>query len=241
MTLKKKVTVSWSGGKDSAFALYKILQTGEYDVVALHTIINEQTRRVGMHGIREELMDQQANALGLPLTKLYLETSESHNAYNSLLKNYYQRCADDKIEGIVFGDIFLEDLKQFRESLLASSGLKGIYPLWKMDTKELIHDFLQSGFRTVICAANSALFSEQQLGETISQKFIEQLPTGVDPCGENGEFHTLVYGGPLFKRPLTFKRGEVVKKSYSFKKIDEKGRSETVESSFWFQDLLPAR
>jgi diphthamide synthase (EF-2-diphthine--ammonia ligase) len=116
MILKKRVTVSWSGGKDSAFALYKILQTGEYDVVALHTIINEQTRRVGMHGVREELMDEQAEAIGLPLTKLYLESSESHDAYNKLMNGYYQQCAYDKLEGVVFGDIFLEDLKQFRES-----------------------------------------------------------------------------------------------------------------------------
>jgi diphthamide synthase (EF-2-diphthine--ammonia ligase) len=104
----------------------------------------------------------------------------------------------------------------------------------------LIHDFLQAGFKTVICAANATLFSEHQLGETIDEKFIDQLPTGIDPCGENGEFHTLIYDGPIFKRPLIFKTGEVVKKSYSFKKINDGGRTETIDSSFWFQDLLPA-
>jgi uncharacterized protein (TIGR00290 family) len=239
-TSKKRVTISWSGGKDSAFALYKILQSGEYTVAGLHTIINEETRRVGMHGVREEMMDQQVEAIGLPLTKLYLESSESHQAYNALMTKYYQKCANDKIEGVVFGDIFLEDLKQFRETLLGPAGLEGIYPLWKMDTRGLIHDFLHTGFRTLICAANASLFSEQQLGKTIDQELIDQLPHSVDPCGENGEFHTFIYDGPIFKKALEFKRGETVKRTYSFKKINDQGSTETIDISFWFQDLLPS-
>jgi uncharacterized protein (TIGR00290 family) len=239
MTQKRKVTISWSGGKDSAFALYKVLQSGQYDVVGLHIVINEETKRVGMHGVREELIDQQSDSIGLPLTKLYLESSESHEAYNTLMKNYYKQCVNQKIDGVVFGDIFLEDLKQFRENLLASFGLQGIYPLWKMDTMKLINEFMDAGFRTLICAGNAKFFSESQLGKTIDKQWINQLPSSVDPCGENGEFHTLVYDGPIFKRPLERQTGEVVKKNYSFERTNESGNTEIIESSFWFQDLLP--
>jgi uncharacterized protein (TIGR00290 family) len=158
-----------------------------------------------------------------------------------LIKNYYEHIIQNEIEGVVFGDIFLEDLRQFRERMLTEAGLLGIYPLWKMDTRELMHDFLQAGFRTAICAANAKFFSEAELGKTIDLNFINQLPKEVDPCGENGEFHTLVYDGPLFKRPLEFERGEIVKKSYSFNVINDAGIPERLESQFWFQDFISSK
>jgi uncharacterized protein (TIGR00290 family) len=238
MDLKKKVTISWSGGKDSAFALYKVMLSGEFSITSLHTVINEETRRVGMHGVAEALIERQAEALGLPLTKLYLESSESHDAYSRLMTDYYQRCADNSIDAVVFGDIFLEDLKAFRENLLRPSGLEGIYPLWKIDTAVLMADFINAGFKTMICAANAAWFPASFAGSTIDHALVTALPAGVDPCGENGEFHTLVYDGPLFRRPVALKKGEVIRKTYSYQKVNDAGATEPVETAFWFQDLF---
>lgn len=191
-----------------------------------------------MHGIREELIERQAQSIGLPLTKLYLESSASHNAYEKLMKDFYQRCVHDGIQDVVFGDIFLEDLKKFREDLLQPFNLKGIFPLWKLDTHQLINEFIDTGFKTLLCAADANYFSSQQTGKTINKDFITHLPKGIDPCGENGEFHTFVYDGPIFKEPIQFKYGSVVKKTYSFKKNVE-NEIQTMESGFWFQDLLP--
>jgi uncharacterized protein (TIGR00290 family) len=235
---KMKVTISWSGGKDSALALYKILQSQKYEVVSLHTVISEENNRVGMHGIREELINEQAKSLGLPLTKLYLESSASHNAYEKLMKEFYQRCSENGIQAVVFGDIFLEDLKKFREDLLQPFNLKGIFPLWKLDTHQLINEFIDTGFKTLLCAADAKYFSSGEMGKTIDQNFLNNLPEAVDPCGENGEFHTFVYDGPIFRKPITFEFGDVVKKDYSFQKRSE-NEIQTVESGFWFQDLLP--
>jgi uncharacterized protein (TIGR00290 family) len=239
MDSKKKITISWSGGKDSAFALYKILQSGAFEVVGLHTVINEETKRVGMHGVRETLVERQAEALDLPLCKLYLESSESHGAYERLMKGFYTQCVDEHIDGVAFGDIFLEDLKVFREQLLRTSGLQGIFPLWKQDTTYLIAEFIRSGFKTLACAANAKYFSETQMGKTIDDAFVRQLPAEVDPCGENGEFHTFVYDGPVFKTPVSYGEGAVVRKTYIYHKTDATGASEKIENTFLFQDLLP--
>lgn len=239
MDLKKKVTISWSGGKDSAFALYHVLQSGTYEVAGLHIVINEETKRVGMHGVREALIERQAEALGLPLTKLYLESSESHGAYQQLMRSFYQQCVNHNIDAVVFGDIFLEDLKIFREALLRPSGLQGIFPLWQRDTGAMITDFIHCGFKTLICAANATYFPPAQMGKTIDDAFVRQLPAAVDPCGERGEFHTFVYDGPFFKIPVAYERGEVVSKTYTYHKTDDKGGSEKIETTFLFQDLLP--
>lgn len=239
MDLRKKVTISWSGGKDSALALYKILLSGDFEVTGLHTVINHDTKRVGMHGVHEKLIEEQAEAIGLPLTKLYLESSESHDAYKRLMEGYYQQCVKDSIRGIVFGDIFLEDLKVFRKDLLKTSGLQSFYPLWKIDTRILLEDFINSGFKTLICAASSQFFYAERMGKTIDKNFINTLPFEVDPCGENGEFHTFVYEGPIFKTSVAFRLGEIVRKTYSYQKINQDGITEKTENVFLFQDLLP--
>jgi uncharacterized protein (TIGR00290 family) len=238
MDSKKKVTISWSGGKDSAFALYKILKSGNYEVTGLHTVINEETRRVGMHGVREELIDEQAEALDLPLTKLYLEASENHTAYQNLVQIFYRSCEINNIEAVVFGDIFLEDLRQFRIGLLKPSGLEPILPLWQMNTGTLMDDFIDHGFKTIVCAADANLLAEEQVGKIIDQKFLSGLKPSVDPCGENGEFHTFVFDGPVFKYPVDFTKGEIVKKIYRYQRLNERGEKQRIESAFWFQDLL---
>ena len=239
MVSKKKITISWSGGKDSAFALFKILASGEYEVVNLHTVIDKDTKRVGLHGVREALIEQQANCLGIPLVKLYLTASNDHEAYASLMKCFYKVCAMDGISHIIFGDIFLEDLRLFRESLLVESFLIPGFPLWKIPTTMLLSDFMDADFKTVICSADAALFSSEQLGVVVDKHFQDALPDGVDPCGERGEFHTFVFDGPIFKKPVAFERGEIVKRGYAFNKTMEDGSVVKQETSFWFQDLLP--
>jgi uncharacterized protein (TIGR00290 family) len=239
MVLKKKVTISWSGGKDSAFALYKVLLSGEYDVVSLHTIFNEDNKRVGLHGVHERLIESQAAQIGIPLKKLYIASSADNKAFEKVSLEFYDQCKNDKIEAVVFGDIFLEDLRVYRETLLIPSGLEPIFPLWQCASEMLINDFVNTGFLTMICSADAKFFSREIVGATIDEKLIKELPVGVDPCGERGEFHTFVYDGPLFKKKVEFGVGDVVLKWYDYEKLNPDGHSVKQRSSFWFQDLLP--
>jgi uncharacterized protein (TIGR00290 family) len=234
----KKVTISWSGGKDSAFALYKTLASGEYDVVSLHTIINRQTRRVGLHGVHENLIEMQAQAIGIPLIRLYLESSESSESFEVLTRSFYTQCVREKITGVVFGDIFLEDLKAYRESLIRDFGLDGIFPLWQMEPSKLIADFINLGFQTVICSADASFFGKKHLGQQITHSFIESLPENVDPCGERGEYHTFVCAGPIFKRQVPVANGDVVLRWYDYQTKSEDGTNVKQRSAFWFQELF---
>jgi uncharacterized protein (TIGR00290 family) len=240
MGIKKKITISWSGGKDSAFALYRILLSGEYKVIHLHTVFSEDHHRVALHGVHESLIEQQARILKLPLVKLYLPSSENHEAYKELIKSFYRQCAKQGIEAVVFGDIFLEDLRIFRESMLRESGLHGIFPLWKADSKMLMDDFLNSGFKTVVCSANAKYFQKESLGKTIDEFFLKTLPPSVDPCGENGEFHTFVYDGPLFHEPVAHRLGKVISKHYDFNVTSGDGSIERQHTEFFFRELLAA-
>jgi uncharacterized protein (TIGR00290 family) len=237
MITKKKVTISWSGGKDSAFALYKVLASGEFEVVNLHTVIDQESKRVGLHGVRESLIEKQAEHLGLPLEKIYLPASNDHVVYKSIMQNFYRACAGHGIEGVVFGDIFLEDLRSFRIRLLDTTNLTASFPLWKIDSKVLVSDFIDIGFKTTLCAANANFFSAHQLS-LVDYKFLELLPAGVDPCGENGEFHTFVFDGPLFKKRIPITMGDLVKKAYSYQMKEPNGEIKLIETSFWFQDIL---
>lgn len=236
--MKKKVTISWSGGKDSAFALYKILSLQEFDVVNLHTVIDEQTKRVGLHGVSEELIEKQAQAIGLPLKKIYLPASDDHQVYTNVMDNFYHYCVQKGIDGVVFGDIFLEDLKTFRINLLKPTRLFASFPLWGMDSSIIVNDFIQAGFKSTICAADANLLSKQDVGKIIDRSFLTSLSAGVDPCGENGEFHSFVFDGPIFQHPIPVLIGDVVKKTYLYQKKNLNGEIESLESSFWFQDLL---
>lgn len=239
MGLKKRVTISWSGGKDSAFALYKILLSGEYAVVSLHTLINADTRRVGLHGVHEKVLELQAAAIGIPLEKLYLGSSDNHQAFEAVSKQFYARCVREHIEAVVFGDIFLEDLRHYRETLLAASGLEPVFPLWQIDSAVLIADFINAGFRTWLCAADARYFAEADMGRELDDAFIAALPADVDPCGERGEFHTLVVAGPYFKERLPVVRGGVVRQGYDFKKKNADGTLEAARAEFWFQEITP--
>jgi uncharacterized protein (TIGR00290 family) len=237
MVSKKKITISWSGGKDSAFALYKILLCGEYEVVHLHTVFNSDTKRVGMHGVHESLIEKQAEAIGLPLTKLYLPESNDHDKYKALMEKFYKNCFLEGISGVVFGDIFLEDLRDFRIGLLKPSHLDGIFPIWKIDSSKLMDDFLNVGFKTILCSAKTEYFDSDHLGKTITEDFVTEFSDKIDVCGENGEFHSFVYDGPLFKTPVPVVLGDVISKSYSYKVTLEDGTVNEQQTLFWFQDL----
>lgn len=236
---KQRVSISWSGGKDSAFALYKILHSDLYEIAHLHTVIGEDTRRVGLHGVPEDLIERQARALNLPLKKLYLKNSDNHDAYVDLMNSFYKEAREEGVAGIVFGDIFLEDLRKFREQLLKEEQLLPLFPIWKIESSQILNDFINAGFKTIICSADASLFGKHDLGKIIDHGFLNSVKDKIDPCGENGEFHTFVYDGPIFREKIQFDLGDVIKKSYSFKKKNEDGSLDECRSSFWFQDLKP--
>ncbi|SMO44973.1 Dph6-related ATP pyrophosphatase [Solitalea koreensis] len=233
----EKAAIFWSGGKDSAFALYKTLK-GEpsgfpFEVCYLVTTINEEFKRISMHGVREELLDAQSNSIGIPLKKMFVPDHCTNEDYEQQLLLTFEKLKTEGIRTIIYGDIFLEDLKIYRENLLSKAGLKGYFPLWKGDTSQLIHSFLAEGFQTIICCVKSDLLDKEQSGSIIDKQFIESLPATIDPCGENGEFHTFCFDGPIFKNRIAFEIGETVFKPYSFKTS-----ADLLRDGFWFTDLF---
>src|SRR5471030_2286692 len=185
---------NWSGGKDSSLALYYCLQNPEIDIKYLVTTVNDAVDRISMHGVRVELLIKQAESIGIPLYQIRLPEMPSMAEYDEAMRYHLQKFKDEGITHSIFGDIFLEDLKKYRDERLAEIGMTGIYPLWKRDTKELINEFLDLGFGTVIACTQARL--ERLACREITKELIEQLPADVDVCGENGEFHTFAFKGP---------------------------------------------
>jgi uncharacterized protein (TIGR00290 family) len=229
---KPQLFFNWSSGKDSSCALYKLIQQNDFQISTLLTTVGMETKRIGMHGLRESLLRRQAKAIGFPLEIIYLSSSASHDTYNKMMEEAMDQMKRKDIYNAAFGDIFLEDLRDYRERQLAKVGIKAHFPLWKRDTKELILEFIELGFKTKIVAANAALFNKDFVGQDITKELVYNLPEEVDPCGENGEFHTFCYDGPIFKSPVRFEEGEKVKKSYPNPTIGGK------EIDFWFCDLI---
>ncbi len=243
---KQQAIFNWSGGKDSALSLYKILHSEEYEIKCLLTSINEQFRRISMHGVREELLIQQAESIGIPLVKMYLPEMPSMDDYESVMKNTLLPLKNDGATNSIFGDIFLEDLRQYRENKLAELNLKGVFPLWKIPTKEIIHEFLDLGFKTITTCVNDKYLDKSFVGRIIDEDFLNDLPPNVDPCGENGEFHTFVYDGPIFKNPIPFKIGEIIYRKYTStapKDDDDYHCNDSTtdnpfDNGFWYCDLV---
>jgi len=237
--MSKKAIFCWSGGKDSAFALYKVLQEKEYEVTALFTTVNENFHRVSMHGVREELIERQAKSIGLPWFKMYVK--EGSNAeYEKNMEAFLLEQKANGIEHVIFGDIFLEDLRAYRDNNLAKVGMKGVYPLWKIDTKQLANDFINLGFKTILCCTNDAYLGEEEVGKIFTSDFVKHLPTNVDPCGENGEFHTFCYDGPIFKNKIEVTIKEKIYKPLELKTMKDHpalppDRPKTL--GFWFCEL----
>jgi len=182
-----------------------------FEVKCLLTTVNDEFKRISMHGVREELLDIQAEAIGIPLLKVRVKEG-TNEEYEEQMETAFLKAKSEGIDNVIFGDIFLEDLRVYRERNLAKVGMKGIFPLWKMDTTTLLNDFISRQFKTVICCTNDGYLGEEWAGREIDKSFIEQLPVGVDPCGENGEFHTFVHDAPVFSRPIDVRMGEVVER-----------------------------
>jgi uncharacterized protein (TIGR00290 family) len=209
--VKDKVILSWSGGKDSAIALYALLKSNRYEVVSLLTTVSKQYERISHHGVRVELLEQQAAALGIHLHKLYLPQSNcSLKDYETLMKKTMLEYRDKDVLTVAFGDVFLRDLREYRECNLAKVGMKVVFPNWQQDTTELFYKFITLGFRAYLTCVDSEKLGEVFAGRQVDADFIRDLPDGVDPCGENGEFHSFVYDGPIFQWPVGISIGEVV-------------------------------
>ncbi len=235
---KHKTYFNWSSGKDSALALYHILQNESYAVDELITTVNSHYNRVSMHGLRKELLIAQTNALNIPASLIELPEMPSMEVYEQKMLETVSSLKENGFTHSAFGDIFLEDLRTYRESQLAKQGLKTVFPIWKRDTKTLIHEFLDLGFKTIIVCANSKYFGEDFVGTVIDKNFIENLPKDVDPCGENGEFHTFCFDGPIFTNPIPFTIGEKVYREYDNPNTDDSiCKSDTY--GVWYCDLMP--
>lgn len=231
--MPNKAIFNWSGGKDSALALYHALNDSQFEVKELITTINADVERISMHGVRKTMLEKQVESIGLHLSIISLPGEVSMADYDQLMREELERVCSDDITHSIFGDIFLEDLRNYREQRLQEVGLKGHFPLWKRDTTALIKEFLSLGFRTIIVAVDGSKLDKSFVGRALDLAFISDLPEGIDPCGENGEFHSFVFDGPLFKQPIEFEMGEVVGKDYKLSQEDQ------LTVTYWFQDLIP--
>ncbi len=220
--MKDKVVLSWSGGKDSSLAHYYIQEAKACEIVALLTTVTDGYDRVSMHGVRRTLLERQAESLGLPLQKVYIPKDSTDKDYESRMKEVLLGYQDEDINSVAFGDIFLEDVRKYREEKLAQIGMEAIFPLWKRDTTELIRSFINLGFKAMITCVDSRVLDSSFAGRLINDDFVSTLPPHVDPNGENGEFHSFVFDGPIFKQRINVSTGEVV-----------------LRDSFCFCDLLP--
>ena len=216
----EKVVFAWSGGKDSALSLYEIRKNGEYEVVSLLTTITEEYDRISMHGVPRTLVERQARSLGLPIQEVFISKTSSNEEYDSKMSEVLTRFKQEGVSLVAFGDIFLEELRKYREDNLSKMGMKGVFPIWSRDTVELTKSFIALGFRAIITCIDTKVLDKRFVGRTLDEQFLAELPPDVDPCGENGEFHSFVFDGPIFKERIACTPGESV-----------------LRSSFYFCDL----
>ncbi|WP_188207193.1 Dph6-related ATP pyrophosphatase [Alkalibacillus aidingensis] len=216
----KKVVVSHSGGKDSMLALHRMIEQDDVEVVRILTTVNENFQRSSIHGIREELLELQAEYIGIPLQKVYLPKITTNEEYERLMSDAFREIEQDGISHIVFGDINLLDVREFREKQLEGINLEAIFPLWNEPTHELIHEFIELGYETLITTIDPKRVPDEFLGANLDHNMYKKLPEEVDPCGENGEFHTFVVNGPLFNKRLPVKFGTKVVEEEFYKYQD---------------------
>jgi uncharacterized protein (TIGR00290 family) len=220
-----RVLISWSGGKDSAYALYEFVRATGYEIEALFTTLTAGYDRISMHGVRRTLLKSQAESLGYPLDEILIPQQCTDDEYGQIMGTALQKYSKLGISGVVFGDLFLEDVRSYREEKLGSIGMKAIFPLWGMDTGELAQAFIDIGFRAIVVCVDTEVLDGDYVGREYDGQFLADLTKSIDPCGENGEFHTFVYDGPIFSSSIKLKRGE---------KVLREGR-------FYYCDLIPVR
>ncbi|MFA5117114.1 MAG: diphthine--ammonia ligase [Candidatus Omnitrophota bacterium] len=220
---KEKILFCWSAGKDSAMALYKLHSSGKYEIACLLTTVTEGYDRVGMHGVRRELLKKQVKELGIPCEEVFIPKDSSNGEYEARMQAVLSKYHELGVEKAAFGDIFLEDVAGYRLSRLAKIGMKAIFPLWGSNTSELALEFINTGFKAVITCVDTQFLDRQFCGKEFDKEFVASLPAGVDPCGENGEFHTFVFAGPLFTKNIDYDKGDIVLR----------------DNRFYYCDLLP--
>jgi uncharacterized protein (TIGR00290 family) len=237
----KKSIFNWSGGKDSALCLYHCLKDKDIEIKYLLTTLSEEFKRISMHGVRKELLQLQAQYLGIELKEIYLPESASLEIYDEIIQKAFEGFKDEGIEYSIFGDIFLEDLRKYREDKLAAVPMKGLFPLWKRPSTDLIKEFLALGFKTVVVCVSEKYLDKSFAGRIIDEDFLNDLPDNVDPCGENGEFHTFVFDGPIFKKKIDYELGEAVRREYKAESgdvDDSDNNKEEHNNIFWYRDIL---
>ncbi|HUQ79499.1 MAG TPA: hypothetical protein VM076_00100 [Gemmatimonadaceae bacterium] len=218
----RPTALSWSGGKDSALALHALLTDAAVDVQVLLTTVTDEYDRISMHGVRRSLLEDQAAALGIPLHIVRIPPAATNDQYEAAMRDALGELRSSGIEAMAFGDLFLVDVRAYRERLLNGSGIEPLFPIWGRPTAVLARTFVHDEFRAVLVCVDPRQIDVSHCGAEFDQSLLEALPASADPCGENGEFHTFVYDGPMFGRPIEAQRGDVV----------EKG-------GFVFCDLLP--
>ncbi|MDH5473630.1 MAG: adenine nucleotide alpha hydrolase [Gammaproteobacteria bacterium] len=221
--MKKKTLMSWSSGKDSAWALYQLQQNKEVDVVGLFCTVNKEFNRVAMHGVRLELLQKQAESVGLPLEVIEIPNPCSNAEYEKIMGQFVARAKNNSIKYFAFGDLFLEDIRNYREEKLQGSGIKALFPIWEIPTETFSREMISAGLRTVITCIDPRKLTEEFAGREFNGDFLTSLPETIDPCGENGEFHSFVFDVPMFKEKIAISVGEIVNRD-----------------RFVFADILPA-
>ncbi|HEX3820546.1 MAG TPA: ATP-binding protein [Candidatus Sulfotelmatobacter sp.] len=209
-SLKPKILLSWSSGKDSAWTLHVLRQRGDVEIVGLLTTINTHFQRVAMHGTRYALLQMQAKAAGIPLWEIPLPWPCNNETYEQAMSAACASAVEKGISAIAFGDLFLEDVRRYREDRLRGTGLQPLFPLWDLNTRGLIEEMIDAGLRARIICADPTKLSSDFLGRDLDHELVRRMPAGVDPCGENGEFHTFAYSGPMFSQSIPIKSGESV-------------------------------
>ncbi|WP_264537587.1 diphthine--ammonia ligase [Flavobacterium sp. N1736] len=240
----KKAIFNWSSGKDSALTLYKILKNSEYKIEYLLTSVNQQFQRISMHGVRVELLESQAKSIVIPLKIIQIPEMPTMEIYDAIMAETLTELKNEGITHSVFGDIFLEDLRKYREDQLAKIGFEGVFPIWKIPTHDLIQEFIALGFKTIVVCVNERYLDKSFVGRIIDQDFINDLPENVDVCGENGEFHTFTFDGPIFSEPILFEIGEIVYRKYEEPKNENTSNTacdsttnDPFDFGFWYCDL----
>jgi uncharacterized protein (TIGR00290 family) len=217
--MKTPAVMSWSGGKDSAMALHELQRSADYEVIGLMTSVSQEYRRISHHGVREALLEEQARAIGIPLEKVYLPSGDSGGCTNDVYEAIMSRVMDSYkargVQTVAFGDLFLADLRAWREANLAKAGMRGVFPIWKRDTTEVAHEVIRIGYKAYLSCVEATV-GPGFVGRLYDEKFLSELPSGIDPCGENGEFHSFVFDGPIFSRPVDVQVGELVTRDGRF-------------------------
>ena len=207
--MRTPVVVSWSGGKDSALALNTLLHSEHYEVVALLTTLTNAYRRIAMHGIRYELLVRQSRLACLPLVETWISSGAGNDEYEQVMMQHLHDLVEQGVNTIAFGDLFLEDIRAYRERLVGQVGMTPIFPIWGQGTTELARQFVEEGFQARTCCVDTAVLSETFCGRELTGDFFRDLPETVDPCGENGEFHTFVFDTPFFAEPIANQVGSM--------------------------------